>query len=120
MPKRPAPAVKIQHHGIILVDPESFEWDRPPQREWPTGFTSHGDSFLVWGEHRQGDLAEADYTLHVIYEGPLSFAKARFMLSNVLRRGERLIDYAVLSDKDDWSEAEETFTLEQFEYRWSQ
>ena len=111
----------IQHHGIIITDRDASEYERPPQREWPQGCISYDDSFLVWGEHRlDDDGAREDGTLHVIYEGPRSIADVRFSLSNVLVPHERLIDYVCISDKQDWSENGETFTLEQFEDRYSQ
>lgn len=111
----------IQHHGIIITDREASEYEAPPLREWPTGVISHGDSFLVWGEHRRGDDgSDTDGTLHLIYEGPLSFGEVRYMIAKFLYSHERLVDYAMLSDKDDWSKDEEVFGLEQFERRYSQ
>ena len=104
----------IQHHGIILTNPDSAEFDRPPQREWPRGCRSYGDSFLVWGEHRLGEI-ENDHTLHVIYEGSRPIADVRASLQNFLQRGERMIDYATTSDKEDWSENGSTFYLEDFQ-----
>lgn len=102
----------IQHHGIILRDPPVG--DAPnADREWPQGFSSYGDSFLVWGEHRLVDAAR-DHTLHVIYKGPLNIVAARRVLELALTEDERLIDYATTSDDLDWSEDEVIYTLEDF------
>lgn len=109
----------IQHHGIIIREDVAQVGDKPNAlRAWPKGVTCYGDSFLVWGEHRTRD--SRDHTLHVVYEGPLSFAEVRAQLSDVLTEDERLIDYACISDAQDWSEGEETYSLEQFEDRYSQ
>jgi hypothetical protein len=101
-------------------------------------FLTDGDSFLSWGDPslRSGD---ADLTLHVqattdlrAYDPTgLSLAEAnarydegerllaliadlRADLSQHLNPGERLADYVVVTDREDWSEGQHTFVLESF------
>ncbi len=88
------------HFGIVTS--RSTEATRAP-REFPGAFTTDGDSFLVWGEK------DDDSTLHVLLtfqHEPTGGAIAllRGELEGWLRPHERLADYVVTTDADDWSE----------------
>lgn len=77
----------------------------------PDGFITDGDSFLEWGEGRYGQH-EHDDTLHVVVRVPEVGAlpgregkrveDLRDDLSQYLQPGERLYDYVVVTDAEDW------------------
>lgn len=95
---------RVQHHGIITTIGEPN-----PLRGWPKGVITDGDSYLVWGETRQGD-----HTLHLLYEGPLTPGEVRVQLKQLLTEEERLVDYASETDMDDWSANEVAYWLENY------
>lgn len=106
------------HFGITNVKPTT----KPEDRWLPMGFACHGDSFLVWGEHRQGDREAGDTTLHVIYRTiETSHERAAQTIPGLRRMlegrtcllvHERLIDYVCITDSEDWSENSKVWTLE--------
>lgn len=88
------------HFGVTKYDGTA-----PSEDRLPAGFLSDGDSFLCWGEGAKED----DDTLHIIameQEDPDNDRLAdlrRRLAPYAVGFGERLFDYAVVSDAADWS-----------------
>ena len=87
------------HFGIVGRNTDQV---RAP-RQMPGTFSTDGDSFRVWGER------DDDRTLHVLLtfqHEPTNGAVAllRGELEGWLNPHERLADYVVSTDSEDWSE----------------
>lgn len=93
---------KVLHIGVVGV----FS---PDAERLPDGVTSDGDSFLEWGESWRGQ-AEPIHLLVDLDAIPYDPTDAsdqrtgRAVLNSLLRNGERLTDYMVVTDRNDWSE----------------
>lgn len=101
----------ILHFGIVS------DGSVPEDRWLPAGFISDGDSFMNWGDPGP-DGRQRDMTLHVIKVVPetdmdsidaIQHIKRRIdwereSLSKALGPNERLADYVVITDADDWGE----------------
>lgn len=98
---------KVIHVGV-------FTDDLDPAR-LPNGVTSDGDSFLEWGEPRRvGDPVHLIVDLGVlgVDEITRSFVEEGYTyLDSRLRDGERLVDYAVVTDSVDWAVNQQTILL---------
>lgn len=103
--------MRLLHIGVFTEDPD-------PAR-LPEHWRSDGDSFLAWGE--RDDVYPSPIHLTT---GPWNHpvrARAveslRFALAQHLRSGERLTDYAVETDADDWNKDVRVFLLDGTSHR---
>ena len=90
----------------------------------PDGMDSDGDSFLVWGEGGFDTADPEDHTLHITLTIPdwteesalrVIIREARIVLDDLTqhyREPYRLVDYAVVTDHDDWSEHQRVWVLD--------
>ena len=84
----------------------------------PEGMVTDGDSFLCWGDDSVygSGAGKHDNTLHVVmndYQGGREgVVRQRERLSEFRYVYERLIDYAVITDQEDWAEDQHVWTLE--------
>ena len=85
----------------------------------PDGMITDDDSFLVWGER-----PDEDSTLHVLASQTISddmppaderaaVLEARYRLSQFLSSGARLLDWAVTTDTETWSEKQRVYLLDE-------
>jgi len=102
---RQSPRTSTIHFGIMETSTGAG-----PDRPLPMGWNTNLDSFLVWGE-----TGEDDHTIHLTYETPyLHMSRVKPMIPLLraqvekisLYTGERLIDYVVVTDTEDWAEAQ--------------
>lgn len=94
------------HIGVFTLDPD-------PSR-LPSGVIADGDSFLEWGETHPGDYAVPYHLTAERDEWTAADVKdAREQFTRfILRSGERLTDYSVVTDTEDWSVDVAVVTLE--------
>jgi hypothetical protein len=105
---------KTLHLGIITNDGIV----PPSPRILPHGMVTDGDSYLCWGDDSiyGSGAGMRDDTLHVVlngYEGGRDGVdQQRERLQGHLLPNERLIDYAVVTDTEDWAEDQKVWTLD--------
>lgn len=100
------------HFGIL----STLDYEVPEPRPLPPAFICDGDSFINWGDPGP-DGVDRDGTLHAIvvipetakdHEGQMrlraDIGVYREQLERTLQPNERLADYVVITDSEDWSE----------------
>jgi hypothetical protein len=86
----------------------------------PDGFISDGDSFLTWGEQHDADNTLQVLAHRFVFPTPVRsshqrdaqqiISEMRHTLNAILVGDERLFDYAVVTDSDDWAEGQSVWT----------
>lgn len=110
--------MKTLHLGITWETNIPVKRQHLTSRTLPVGMVTDGDSFLCWGDDSVYGSGEGkhDNTWHVIvndYQGGREgVERERERLLRFLWVGERLIDYAVITDQEDWAEDQQLWTLE--------